>query len=112
MKVTNNSPTTIYHVKPENGTTAVPVKPNGGTFDGPVDGITAPNGNGGQDVIKTRGPFGRGDITIDDNGYNLSGPDLLNDLIGGGKKDQSWLEDRHNEVPPDHSWDDLFGKCK
>ena len=51
-------------------------------------------------------------ITIDDSGYNLSGPDWANDLIGGGKKDQSWLEDRHNEVPPDTGWDDLFDKCK
>ena len=112
LKVTNNSPSTIYYVKPENSGSAVPVAPNGGTFDGPVDGITAPNGSGGQYVIKTRGTFGRGDITIDDSGYNLSGPDLVNHLIGGGKKDQSWLEGRHNQVPTDTGWDDLFGKCK
>jgi RHS repeat-associated protein len=86
--------------------------PPGGFYRGPIDGFTGPNRRGGFDVVKTRSIFGKFSITISDHGYNLPGPDWGNDAIGGGVKDRDWLEERHNQNPPDESWDELFEHCE
>ncbi|WP_304511260.1 RHS repeat-associated core domain-containing protein [Desulfopila sp. IMCC35008] len=110
LKVTNNSSSPVY-VKPETTSESTKVEPNGGVYDDAIDGICAEGEKGKWEVTKTFGPFGRGDITVDDGGVDLYGPDFLNEMGPGGKKDEEFLEERHKDTPPDYGWDNLFESC-
>lgn len=101
----NNNTGTIIHVKPEGTGEAKPVNP-GDHYDHPVDGVTYPNKEDGQNVYKISDPYSNCEIDVSDKGVNLPGPNVINNLGGGGTKDQDFLDQRHEEG--DTGWDAIF----
>jgi RHS repeat-associated protein len=110
-KVVNECDCTIY-VKPGDKPTAEPLGP-GETFEGDQDGVATPerpdevfkNVDGVDLVVGNDG-----EIDIDTN-FSLSpggASRLGGQLITGGWKDREWLDDLHDQEPPDHGWDELF----
>ncbi|HBE03125.1 MAG TPA: hypothetical protein DC049_11720 [Spirochaetia bacterium] len=87
--VKNNTDETIY-VLPENGGKPVPVEP-GGTYEGGVDAVSVPNGNGGQDVYKVTDPFSDSNLEVNIGDLDFPGPDIITETInevgGGGELD-------------------------
>lgn len=85
-------------VKPEESPPYVVQVPPGACYNHPVDGVSYPNGRGGQDVYKVTNPYNDSDINVTGDGVDLPGPDCVNEAGGGGTK----------KTPPDDGWKPLF----
>lgn len=114
-KVTNKCKCTIF-VKPGDKATAEPLKP-GETYSGDQDGISIPNRPGevfknvdGVDLTVGAG----GAVDVDTNaGLSIGGARrAAGQALTGGWKDQDWLDDLHEQKPPDNGWDALFDAVK
>jgi uncharacterized protein RhaS with RHS repeats len=108
----NNSEHTAYYKDgvPE-GTAAIPIQP-GETIDVDFDGIALPCFVPGE-VFKVVDGL---DATINKNGTITTSGGTLKQKIGqsiiGMWWDETFLETRHNQEPPDLGWDELFEKSK
>ena len=105
LKIVNNSDYTIWY-KEEDSSVTHSIAPHS-TYDGTQDGLTSHLHH--DMVYKTCNNINatvNADGTIDWSGETLI--QQLAQIASGGWKDTHWLNDLHNQTPPDYGWDELF----
>lgn len=76
---------------------------------GAIDALTIPNKCGAMDVYKVTGPFSFNNVVTDLFDYDPFGPDSLNEILGGGIKNNNWLNEQQSNK--DRGWDAIFNEA-